>query len=297
MTKIQAKWRESKIDLSKLNLKTIREYKVISYPPAGNDVFDCIGTLNSGESIKFILKSERGTFANFDNEIKVLKTIKNFPVPKVIETGKVDNFTYIVMNKMDGEKLSDLFEKNKNIDRAKYLFLYGQELAKIHKIKLNWSIAKQRDINDIPTSSVYKNLDKVGSIFLDYRNNIDLDSKILIYGHNSKNIETDFKKLENFLDLDFFNNLDNRKIILESNNKISYYKIASVVITVSDFQHMKLTFTKDEWKKHIDWLNKSSLYQSFLDYDDQILIMQTCYYEPDDSYLLIVAQKIEEELY
>lgn len=159
MTKIQAKWRESKIDLSKLNLKTIREYKVISYPPAGNDVFDCVGTLNSGESIKFILKSERGTFANFDNEIKVLKTIKNFPVPKVIETGKVDNFTYIVMNKMDGEKLSDLFEKNKNIDRAKYLFLYGQELAKIHKIKLNWSIAKQRDINDIPTSSVYKNLD------------------------------------------------------------------------------------------------------------------------------------------
>ena len=159
MTKIQAKWRESKIDLSKLNLKTIREYKVISYPPAGNDVFDCIGTLNSGESIKFIFKSERGTIANFDNEIKVLKTIKNFPVPKVIETGKVDNFTYIVMNKMDGEKLSDLFEKNKNIDRAKYLFLYGQELAKIHKIKLNWSIAKQRDINDIPTSSVYKNLD------------------------------------------------------------------------------------------------------------------------------------------
>ena len=89
----------------------------------------------------------------------------------------------------------------------------------------------------------------------------------------------------------------NRKIILESNNKISYYEIASVVITVSDFQHMKLTFTKDEWKKHIDWLNKSSLYQSFLDYDDQILIMQTCYYEPDDSYLLIVAKKIEEELY
>ncbi len=159
MTKIQAKWRESKIDLSKLNLKTIREYKVISYPPAGNDVFDCIGTLNSGESINFVLKSERGTFANFDNEIKVLQAIKKFPVPKVIETGKIDNFTYIVMNKMDGEKLSGLFEENKNVDRTKYLFLYGQELAKIHKIKLDWSIAKQRDINDIPKSSVYKNLD------------------------------------------------------------------------------------------------------------------------------------------
>ena len=167
----------------------------------------------------------------------------------------------------------------------------------IESIRLDVPLVQTEDNEYYLNHDVYKNLDKVGSIFLDYRNNIDLDSKILIYGYNSKNIETDFKKLENFLDLDFFNNLDNRKIILESNNKISYYEIASVIITVSDFQHMKLTFTKDEWKKHIDWLNKSSLYQSFLDYDDQILIMQTCYYEPDDSYLLIVAKKIEEELY
>lgn len=167
----------------------------------------------------------------------------------------------------------------------------------IESIDIDVPLVQTEDNEYYLNHDVYKNLDKVGSIFLDYRNNIDLDSKILIYGHNSKNIETDFKKLENFLDLDFFNSLDNRKIILESNNKISYYEIASVIITVSDFQHMKLTFTKDEWKKHIDWLNKSSLYQSFLDYDDQILIMQTCYYEPDDSYLLIVAKKIEEELY
>ena len=156
MTKIQKKWRESKIDLSKLHLKTIHEFKVISYPPAGNDVFDCIGKLNSGNSISFILKSERGTFANFDNEIKILQTIKNFPIPTVIETGKIDNFTYIVMSKMKGEKLSDLFEKSTNVDKSKYLFLYGQELAKVHKIKLNWSIAKQRDINDIPKKSIYK---------------------------------------------------------------------------------------------------------------------------------------------
>ena len=80
MTKIQPKWRESKIDLSKLHLKQINQYKIISYPPAGNDVFECVGTLKSGEKINFIIKSERGAFANFDNEIKVLNKITGFPL-------------------------------------------------------------------------------------------------------------------------------------------------------------------------------------------------------------------------
>ena len=167
----------------------------------------------------------------------------------------------------------------------------------IESIDIDVPLVQAEDNEYYLNHDVYKNFDNVGSIFLDYRNNIDLDTKLLIYGHNSKNIATDFKKLENFLKFDFFNNLDNRKLILESNNKISYYEVESVVIIVSDFQHMKLAFTKDEWKSHIDWLNNSSLYQSALDYDDEILIMQTCYYEPDDSYLLIIAKKIEEELY
>lgn len=167
----------------------------------------------------------------------------------------------------------------------------------IESIDIDVPLVQAEDNEYYLNHDVYKNFDNVGSIFLDYRNNIDLDTKLLIYGHNSKNIETEFKKLENFLNFDFFNNLDNRKLILESNNKISYYEISNVVITVSDFQHMKLAFTKDEWNDHIDWLNKSSLYQSTFDYDDEILIMQTCYYEPDDSYLLIIAKKIEEELY
>ena len=167
----------------------------------------------------------------------------------------------------------------------------------IESIDIDVPLVQTEDNEYYLNHDVYKNFDSVGSIFLDYRNNIDLDKKLLIYGHNSKNIQTEFKKLENFLNFDFFNNLDNRKLILESNNKISYYEVESVVIIVSDFQHMKLAFTKDEWKSHIDWLNNSSLYQSALDYDDEILIMQTCYYEPDDSYLLIIAKKIEEELY
>ena len=69
----------------------------------------------------------------------------------------------------------------------------------IESIRLDVPLVQTEDNEYYLNHDVYKNLDKVGSIFLDYRNNIDVDSKILIYGHNSKNIETDFKKLENFL--------------------------------------------------------------------------------------------------
>ena len=39
MSKIYKKWREAEIDLNKLNLDI---KKIISYPPAGNDVFEIL---------------------------------------------------------------------------------------------------------------------------------------------------------------------------------------------------------------------------------------------------------------
>lgn len=88
MTKIQEKWRESLIDINDINFKSVEFNKIISYPPAGNDVFECVGKYNN-KGTNFIVKSERGKFADFDNEIKILNFIKNdFKVPIVIESGK-----------------------------------------------------------------------------------------------------------------------------------------------------------------------------------------------------------------
>ncbi len=160
MSKIQEKWRDSLIDVDKIPFKNISFQKIISYPPAGNDVFECIGKYKN-KNINFVLKSERGKFANFSNEIKVLEKVKDsFNVPTILEHGVLDDHVYIAMTKIDGEKLSDIFKEQKDADHKKYLYLYGQALAKIHKLKLNWDIAKQRDINDFPKKERYNNLDK-----------------------------------------------------------------------------------------------------------------------------------------
>lgn len=168
----------------------------------------------------------------------------------------------------------------------------------IESIDIDVPLVQYSDNEFYLNHDVYRNKNNIGSIFLDYRNNIDLDRKLLIFGHNSRTIQTEFKKMENFLLPSFFNDIDNRKLVLETINKVSVYEIDSVIIITTDFQHMILSFTRDEWKKHINWINNSSIYeeQLFTDTDD-ILIMQTCYYEPKDSYLLVVAKKIKEEFY
>ena len=168
MAKIQEKWRESLVDINEIKFKNIEIEKIISYPPAGNDVFDCLGKYKS-EKKNFIFKSERGSFANFSNEIKVLPKIdKYMPVPKILESGSHDGHVYIVMEKMHGEKLSDIFKENHNANKEKYLYNYGLALAKIHKLNIACDKAKIRIINDYPKKKDYKNFDEWEKNIINY---------------------------------------------------------------------------------------------------------------------------------
>ena len=211
------------------------------------------------------------------------------------QNNEVDVFSYLDKIVLKEEKVSTNYvetarEKYNNQDIIARLF--------IESINLDVPVLKYSDNDFYLNHDEYKNKNKLGAIFLDYRNNIDLDRKLLIFGHNSKTIKTEFKKIETFLSNDFYNEESNRKLILETSNKIATYEVTTVFIVDKDFQHMDLSFTQDEWKNHIEWINSSSMYKDNLLTDtDEIIIMQTCYYEPSDSYLLVVAKKIEEEYY
>lgn len=99
-------------------------------------------------------------FLSVPVNIKILEDIdKNIPVPKVLDSGIHDDKTYIVLSKIEGEKLSDIFKENLDIDKEKYLYLYGESLAKIHKLNIDWNLARTRDINDYPDINFYKELD------------------------------------------------------------------------------------------------------------------------------------------
>ena len=138
-----------------------------------------------------------------------------------------------------------------------------------------------------------KEEDIAGAVFLDYRNNFN-DRKLLLFGHNARKLKTvPFHDLEKYKDESFYT--DNKYINLNLNNEDSKWIIFSVMIVKKgDNTHMKLNFSETGWLQHLNWLKNNSIYDTKVDVsaNDRIVVIQTCNYNPDDTYLLVSAKKI-----
>ena len=130
----------------------------------------------------------------------------------------------------------------------------------------------------------------LGSIFLDFRNTPD-DRKIIIYGHNSPNIDTIFHGLEQYINYDYYTT--HQDIYLQTETRKYHYKIFSVYIATSNVSHVNINLTEEEYKRHLEWIKNESLYDTGVDINgEDIIILQTCYYNPANSYLIIAGKKI-----
>lgn len=134
---------------------------------------------------------------------------------------------------------------------------------------------------------------KYGSITMDYRTNLS-DRKVIIYGHNSKWYGIDivpFKELEGYRNKSFYQK--NRYVELVVNNKLIRYEIFSILET-TDYSYIKLSIDSTSWYNHLLYLKSSSIYQVEVEVkeDDEILILQTCSFFKDNSYLVVIARKV-----
>ena len=130
-------------------------------------------------------------------------------------------------------------------------------------------------------------------LHLDYRNNID-DRKILIYGHNSQDIYTEFRFLENYLNYNYY--LEHSDMYLRTVDNNYHYKIFSVYVAINDFRHVNLKFDDEGYAQHLQWLKDKSAYNTGLEVNkyDNVLVIQTCYFNPEGSYLIIAAKRVDE---
>lgn len=138
----------------------------------------------------------------------------------------------------------------------------------------------------------------MGSIYLDYRVDIDSSKKLLIYGHNSSNIDMPFKILEEFYDKEYY---DSHKFIELTTSTIKKkYEIFSVHVETSDFTYMNINFDDEEdYLNHLQKLKSRSMYDTGVEVasDDEILILQTCSTHSDyrnyaKKYLLIILRRV-----
>lgn len=186
-----------------------------------------------------------------------------------------------------------------------YIEKYNNEdvVGEIKIINTNFKKAiMQSDDNDYYLDHLEdKTSSYMGSIYLDFRIDIDNDDKLLIFGHNSGTIIMPFKILENYYSESYYK--AHKYIQITTKNKIRLYEIYSVFVEVSDFDYMKTSFnSKNDWYTHIKKFKDNSFYETGVDINenDNILILQTCsthsdYKMYEKKYLLVVAKEINSK--
>ena len=165
----------------------------------------------------------------------------------------------------------------------------------------NYPIVQTTNNDYYLNHNYYKNYDSYGSIYADYRINIEEDKKILIYSHSSIKKDIPFNKLELYYDEEYYNN--HKYITLETKTNKIRYEIFSVFVETNDFTYMNINFNNSkDWYSHILKLQKKSLYKTNvkLKSDDDILIIQTCsnnknYKNYKNKYLLVISRRVENE--
>ena len=134
-----------------------------------------------------------------------------------------------------------------------------------------------------------------GSLFVDYRVNLNSTRKIIIYGHSSSTVDIPFTKLLGYKKQDFF--LKHQDIELNYKDKKETYQVFTVMLLKEDYFYTRLEFTDEKFIKHLEELKEKSIYDTGINIDktNKLLILQTCSQDEDGLYLVIGA-KLKEKL-
>lgn len=196
------------------------------------------------------------------------------------------------LNRVYKEEITDLQNEYKNTDIVGTLEIENTD----YKVPIVQGSDNNFYLNHLPD----KTSNMMGSIFLDYRVNINASRKLLIFGHNSSIYDMPFKILENYYDINYIKN--HKNVIIKTKENIKTYEIFSLYIATDDYKYMNINFSNEEYKEHIKYLKEKSMYliDTNLNYDDNILILQTCSTHKDylnfkKKYLVISFHEINNQ--
>lgn len=158
----------------------------------------------------------------------------------------------------------------------------------ISNSNIDYPVVQGMDNDFYLNHSFYKEESISGTLFIDYRNNIDSDKNIVIYGHHMKN-ETMFHDLNFFKEEEFFLN---NEITIIKNGKEYKYDVFSVYIISENEASFNMSFSNDiDYLNYIDVLTNKSYYEKNIEFDPtkDILTLVTCSYEYDGARTVIHA--------
>ncbi len=175
-----------------------------------------------------------------------------------------------------------LLEKNKNT----------VGWLKIDNTNIDYPVVQGNDNDFYLNHDFYDNKNSQGSIFMDFRNRIDLDDKhTIIYGHHMKN-RTMFNDLNFFKDEDFLKK--NKTFTMKSLYREHRYEIFSTHIYENDPYIIKTRFNNEEFPIFLELIEEKAEYNTNVDLmqNDKILTLITCAYDFKDARYIVHAKKI-----
>ncbi len=196
------------------------------------------------------------------NNDETTEQLKNNVKLEKIKKDNSNNEKYIV----DFKKL-----KSENSDVVAYI--------KVNNTNIEYPIVKTSNNNFYLNHSFDKSKNSRGWIFADYKNKFDnTDKNIVIYGHNMRDGSM-FGSLKNILKEEWYNNSENIKIILTTENEEIFYEVFSVYKIETEDYYIKTDFSTDsEYHKFLNIIKDRSIknFNVKVNTSDKILTLSTC---------------------
>lgn len=186
------------------------------------------------------------------------------------------NIDFEGLKKRNAEVVSYLVVKNTNIDYAVV-----------------------RGINNsfYLTHNLDKKYNVAGWIFADYHNKFDgTDKNIVIYGHKMKN-GTMFGTLKDILNKSWYQNEDNREVILVTETATYYYEVFSIYsIEPEDYYINTIFNTDEEYITFLQTIKNRSIYNynTEVNVNDKVLTLSSCLDSYNQKRVVLHAKLVDK---
>lgn len=150
----------------------------------------------------------------------------------------------------------------------------------VNNTNINYPYVQYKDNDYYLTHSYDKSYNEAGWVFMDYRNDSNLNNKNTILYAHSRLDKTMFGSLSKTLKSNWYTNKDNHIIRLSTENENTLWQIFSVYKIEEESYYITTSFASDsKYQEFLNTIKGRSLYDfnSNITSDDKILTLSTCY--------------------